>query len=409
MEQKKRRLVVYSEQAIFLRGLENMLVALSEYDLVGEARSGTEIAQLCQITRPEMALIHHQGGSKDLATLVDLVSQQAGLRAIILLSDFDDDLLEGHTDERLFHLSSSVSEDEFKSALEKICVQICEPLRPAGERQSFFAHEPVDDDDQAGELGHFTPQPRSEELINTELVMAGKIQATILPEEPPKIEGWDVAAVLLPARETSGDFYDFIPMAYGKMGIVIADVTDKGMGAALFMALSSTLIRTFAARFPTLPALTLDAVNERILSDTRGSMFVSVLFAILEPYTGRLVFANGGHPPGFLIGKHGGKTSVQYLRPTGMVLGVSEQANWKQKSLRMAPGDTLVLYTDGIVEAQNPLGEFYGEERLIDMLLSMTRSGARAVKDGLIELVQRFVGSSFRQDDIAIVVIQREA
>ena len=408
MQQKKWRLVVYSDQAIYLRGLETMLVAVSGFDLVGEAHSGVEIVQLCQMARPEIALIHHQDRGGNLTDLLDQVCQQPDLLAVILLAEFDDEISEEHADERLFFLSSNVTEDEFKSALEKICADLCNPSRSSGERQAIFAHTQEEEDELDGELGHFTPLPRSEELLSRELAMAGKIQATILPEEPPKVENWDISAILLPARETSGDFFDFIPMAYGKWGIVVADVTDKGMGAALFMALSSTLIRTYAARFPTLPALTMDAVNERILSDTRGNMFVSAVFAILEPYTGRLVFANAGHPPGVILTKRSNKTSIQYLRPTGMVLGVSEQANWKQKSMRMSPGDTLVLYTDGIIEAQSPMGEFYGEERLLDVLLADTDCGARAIQDRLVESVQHFVGSTYRQDDIAVIVIRRD-
>ena len=239
--------------------------------------------------------------------------------------------------------------------------------------------------------------------------MAGRIQADILPEEAPQIAGWDIAAVLQPARETSGDFYDFLPLSAHKWGLVVADVTDKGMGAALLMALTSTLMRTYAARFPTLPAFTLSTVSERILSDTRGGMFVTAFFGILETHTGRFLFANAGHPPAYLIGSRKGRETVERLVRTGMALGVSEEARWKQKSLRMEPGDVLVVYTDGITEAQTPTGKTFGEERLLEVLLAHAKASANALCSAVFEEVRNFTGNSPRQDDIALVVIKREA
>jgi DNA-binding NarL/FixJ family response regulator len=118
----------------------------------------------------------------------------------------------------------------------------------------------------------------SSERASNELQMAGKLQSRILPEKPPVIDGWDLASELIPARETSGDFYDFIPLANEKWGILIADVTDKGLGAAVFMAMCSALIRTYAVRFPTLPALALSSVNERIFTDMLGGLFLTAFY-----------------------------------------------------------------------------------------------------------------------------------
>jgi sigma-B regulation protein RsbU (phosphoserine phosphatase) len=179
------------------------------------------------------------------------------------------------------------------------------------------------------------------------------------------------------------------------------------MGAALFMALSSTLIRTYATRFPTLPAITMSAVSERILSDTRGSMFVTSFYGILEPKTGRIIFANAGHPPGFMISLQRGRASIDALRPTGMALGVSEQAQWKQKIVRFAPGDILILYTDGITEAQNPQGDFFDEDHLLDAALSNLHGTAHDIQEAILSALHRFVGPAPRQDDIALVIIRR--
>jgi serine phosphatase RsbU (regulator of sigma subunit) len=238
--------------------------------------------------------------------------------------------------------------------------------------------------------------------------MAGRIQTDILPEEEPVIPGWEVSAKLEPARETSGDFYDFLPLTDRKWGFVVADVTDKGMGAAIFMALSSTLMRTYANRFPTLPAMALTAVSQRILSDTRGGMFVTSIFGVLEPHTGRFIYANAGHPPGFLVSLQKGKESIDHLRPTGMALGVLEQARWKQKIVKMNPGDFLILYSDGITEAQNSQGTFYEEDRMLDAALSIPGGSAIEIRNAILKDVHRFSGSAQYRDDITLVVVKRK-
>jgi len=249
--------------------------------------------------------------------------------------------------------------------------------------------------------------PSRNETIARELKTAGRIQADILPEHAPAIPGWDIAAALESARETSGDFYDFIQMPGGNYGIVIADVTDKGMGAALFMALSDTLIRSYASRYPSLPALTMGVVNERILADTRGNMFVTAFYGVLEPDTGRLRYVNAGHPPPYLISTQRGKP-FDRLRPTGMALGVAEKAHWQQKVIRLSPGDTLLLFTDGVTEANNPSGEFFGEHRLMEVVRSKTGAPARQIQQVVLDAVHRFVGDTPPQDDIALIVIRRK-
>ncbi|HEX7975932.1 MAG TPA: PP2C family protein-serine/threonine phosphatase, partial [Anaerolineales bacterium] len=276
-----------------------------------------------------------------------------------------------------------------------------------GESLSSTARGAPDEHSLARGLSHRQARPLSKEIMTRELSMAGKIQTDILPEKTPEIPGWEFAAILDPARETSGDFYDFIPLANGNWGLVIADVTDKGMGAALFMALSSTLIRTYAARYPTLPALTMDVVNERLLTDTRGSMYITAIYGVLEPSIGRLRYVNAGHNPAYLLHTQKGK-QVDRLSRTGMTLGVMEKTHWQQKIARLSAGDLLLLYTDGITEAQNPQGSFFGDQRLLEVLRSKSEASAGEIQKSILNEVHNFVGDYPQQDDIAMIVVRRK-
>jgi serine phosphatase RsbU (regulator of sigma subunit)/CheY-like chemotaxis protein len=240
-----------------------------------------------------------------------------------------------------------------------------------------------------------------------ELAMAGRIQAEILPARAPQVRGWDFAARLVPALETSGDFYDFIRLPNNNLGIVIADVSDKGMGAALFMALSSTLVRTYASQYATLPSFALGMANERILLDTRSGMFVTAFYGVLETDTGRMRFVNAGHNPPYMFSTQKNKT-LDWLRATGMALGVMEDATWSQKVVKFSPGDVLLLYTDGITDAQDAQGNYYGEKRLQDVVRSRRDCSATSILDAVLDDLQRFTGGMPQQDDITLVVVSRQ-
>jgi serine phosphatase RsbU (regulator of sigma subunit)/DNA-binding NarL/FixJ family response regulator len=255
--------------------------------------------------------------------------------------------------------------------------------------------------------GSVTAAQSDSKRASDELEMAGKLQSRILPENPPELEGWDLATQLLPARETSGDFYDFIPLANDKWGILIADVTDKGLGAAVFMAMCSALIRTYAVRFPNLPALALSSVNERIFTDMRGGLFLTAFYGILEPHTGRLRYVNAGHNPPILLSNQKGKP-VDKLARTGMALGVSEDATWQQKMLNFSPGDVLVMYTDGITEAHNREGAFFSEARLQDSIHNHRHRSAAEILNTILGEVDRFTQEAPDQDDMALVVLSRK-
>jgi serine phosphatase RsbU (regulator of sigma subunit)/DNA-binding NarL/FixJ family response regulator len=257
-------------------------------------------------------------------------------------------------------------------------------------------------------------QTQAHQKIARELAMAGRIQASFLPSSLPTLAGWQLAVTLEPARETSGDFYDFIPLPNGHLGLVIADVSDKGMGAALYMALSRTLIRTYAAEFPTRPDLVLSATSRRILEDTRAGLFVTAFYGVLDPVSGSLRYCNAGHNPPYLFDTWDGD-AVQVLGKTGMALGAVEDTTWTHSMVCLDPGNTLVLYTDGITEAQNEQGEFFGRQRLLRLLkaeATVPRSHKHAVlhiKEALLQEVRRFKGAEPQHDDMTLVILGRDS
>jgi class 3 adenylate cyclase/tetratricopeptide (TPR) repeat protein len=243
-----------------------------------------------------------------------------------------------------------------------------------------------------------------------ELALAGRVQESLLPAEPPHIPGWQLAVALEPARETSGDFYDFISLPDGRWGIVIADVADKGAGAALYMALCRTLIRTYAVEHNSRPELLFNAVNGRILAETHSDIFVTVFFGVLDPAAGTLVYCNAGHSPPYLLRARTGAalaTTAQALRRTGPPLGILEDAAWKQDAVRLAPGDTLVLYTDGVSDAHDPQGALFGRERLQEAAQPHLGRSASHIKEAILESVHQWVGSAPQFDDITLMIVVR--
>jgi len=239
-----------------------------------------------------------------------------------------------------------------------------------------------------------------------ELTLAGRMQASLLPETPPAISGWEITAAWRPARETSGDFYDFIEFNDGQLGIILADVTDKGLGAALYMALSRTLLRTYAAELRDQPAATLQAVNQRMLMDTHGGLFITLFYGLLNPQTGALTYCNAGHHPPYHLKIHQQRPAP--LARTGIPLGVSPEARWEEQQIQLAPGDLLLLYTDGIVEAHNADKELFGAARMLEVAASLQKRSAHHLQDALLSAVRAFTGNQPQFDDLTLVMVKRK-
>lgn len=243
--------------------------------------------------------------------------------------------------------------------------------------------------------------------IREELKLAGQIQNSLLPSVFPDMSGWQFAVTIYPAGETSGDFFDIIPMEDGRVGLVLADVLDKGIGPALFMTLSRTLLRTYALDFEFQPDIVLFATNERILKDSSANLFVTVFYAVLDPQEGTLTYANAGNNPPILL-RSGDDASIDLLEKTGLPIGIEEETAWERLSVQINPGDVLVLYTDGIPEAQNSTGEFFRRQTLEKVINDNIGRSAEGLQQAILDSLYEFLGDVHPQDDITLMVIKRD-
>ena len=243
--------------------------------------------------------------------------------------------------------------------------------------------------------------------VTREMAEAGRIQHTFMPTHSPEITGYQISGTLLPARETSGDFYDFIELSDEKLGIVIADVGDKGAGAALYMAMSRTLIRTYAGEGERSPGEIIAEVNRRILSDTQRGIFLTAFYGVLDPQKHTFTYINAGHNPPVVLLPKEDATDISFLNKTGSLVGLFEDSTWETKTIEIQPGAQIVLYTDGIPEAQNDAGEFYGNERLITVLRDGINASAKSFQENILKDVKIFLNSAPRLDDITLIVVAR--
>jgi serine phosphatase RsbU (regulator of sigma subunit)/putative methionine-R-sulfoxide reductase with GAF domain len=249
-----------------------------------------------------------------------------------------------------------------------------------------------------------------QERMKQELDVARRIQTSFLPERWLDIPGWELATVWRSAREVSGDFYDFIPLppvngaVDQRMGLVIADVADKGVPAALFMALSRTLVRTVAIDGRP-PSRAIARANDLIQSDARSELFVTLFYAILQPDSEEIAFVNAGHVPPLLVRIKDGTT--EELMTGDMALGVLPDLEFAGHKTHLAPGDTLVLYTDGVIEASNPQQQMFGRERLIELVKANRTQSAEELAQTIDEVVTAFAGDAPQYDDFTLVVAKR--
>ena len=243
------------------------------------------------------------------------------------------------------------------------------------------------------------------ERIEQELRVARTIQQASLPKEVPQPEGWQLSPFYQPAREVGGDFYDFFALEEGRVGVVVGDATGKGMPAALVAEATSNMLRAVAqALGSSSPGEVLSRVNETLLARIPPNMFVTCFYAVLDPESGTLSYANAGHDLPYLHRRG----EAEELRARGMPLGLMPGMGYEEKEIVLDVGEGVFFYSDGLVEAHDPKGEMFGFPRLRELVAAHGEEGS--LEEDLLEELYSFVGEGWEQeDDITLLTLRRSA
>lgn len=244
--------------------------------------------------------------------------------------------------------------------------------------------------------------------MERELRVAADVQKILLPSVDPEMPGYRICGMNVPAQIISGDYYDYMSLDYGALGVAIADVSGKGVSAGLMMATCRSALRAAAVRTAS-PAEALGAVNRQLFPDMREDMFISLAYVILEAGSGRMRMARAGHDAPLMFRKE--RDEVEVLKPGGLALGVDEgpvfERVTKDFETEFSSGDCLLLYTDGVNEAENLEGEEFGKERMLEVFRGAAPRGAEAVVEALNGQLAEFVGGNRQMDDITVIVVER--
>ena len=242
--------------------------------------------------------------------------------------------------------------------------------------------------------------------IEQELRVARRIQQASLPKEVPALEGWEISPLYRPAREVGGDFYDFHPLSEDRLGLVVGDATGKGVPAALVMSTTCGMLQLAAqGSDSSSPGEVLERVNETLVVRIPSNMFVTCFYAILEPKSGNLTYANAGHDLPYLRRRNG---DAEELRARGMPLGLMPGMSYEEKEIVLQEDDSALLYTDGLVEAHDPQREMFGFPRLQALVSEHAEEGS--IGNFLMEELYSFVGEGWEQeDDITLLTLKRSA
>lgn len=251
-------------------------------------------------------------------------------------------------------------------------------------------------------------EANEKKAIEGELRNAREVQRVLLPQDDPKVNGFRVNGMNLPARIISGDYYDYIELGEGRLGVVVADVSGKGVSAGLLMAMCRSLLRAVSQTNES-PSAVLAEVNRYLFPDIREDMFISLIYGVLDSATGQFTFARAGHDPALVYRKAAG--IVEALRPRGMALGIDGgdvfERITKDEVVDLVAGDCVLLFTDGVKEALNHNEEEFGMERLSEVFRDVASMGAEAAVKQVQEAVERFTGEGPQMDDVTIVVIEK--
>jgi sigma-B regulation protein RsbU (phosphoserine phosphatase) len=280
-----------------------------------------------------------------------------------------------------------------------------------------FLMKPIDFEDleitirktlaHVAELKHALEVQQNLLSIRQELSVATRIQQSILPRNFPPFpdrSDFELLASMSPAKEVGGDLFDFFLLDADHLGIVLGDVSGKGVPAALFMAVSRTLLRAIALqKLP--PGECLQYVNTTLATQNPSNMFVTMFYAILDTRTGELQYANGGHNPPYVFSRDGQVRELPSGK-SGMIVGLIDGAAYQTASHRLAPGEALLVFTDGVTEAMNPSEEFYSEERLERLLANCGPATAEKAVTTVMASVQEFAAGAPQSDDITVLAMR---
>jgi serine phosphatase RsbU (regulator of sigma subunit) len=246
--------------------------------------------------------------------------------------------------------------------------------------------------------------------IEQELRVARRIQQALLPEDLPRPDGWEVTARYRPARKVGGDFYDFLELEDGRLGLVVGDATGHGVPAALMMANTQSVLRAVAQKEGSAPGRALAEANEVLFTYIPPNTFITCFYGVLDPKSGRLRYANAGHSLPFRRRLYG---DAEELMARGMPLGLMPAMGYEEHETVLAPGEGVLFYTDGLIEAHNPQGEMFGSVRLRSVLEEEEEGhggDGKALSAFMVEELERFVGEGGEQeDDITLVTLRRSA
>ena len=242
--------------------------------------------------------------------------------------------------------------------------------------------------------------------LQNELDVASSIQQSILPTQFPKSDDYQIGANMEPARNVGGDFFDILRLEFGRIGIAVADVSDKGVPAALFMMSSRTLLKGAAIGSET-PGDVLREVNDLLNEENDTAMFVTVVYAMYDPESHKVTYANGGHNPPLVV--HADGSSELLPLTGGIALGIVPGIEYEQTAVTLEPGDTVFFYTDGVTEAMNEEGEEFGIERLQQVFEPSPPTDSETATEAVFEAVHAFAGDTDQSDDITCVTFHRNA
>ncbi len=246
---------------------------------------------------------------------------------------------------------------------------------------------------------------QAQQQLRRELSLAREIQESFLPDDLPSVPGWEIADKWKMAKEVGGDFFDVFPLPDNRLLIIIADVADKGLPAALFMARTTSLVRATAVELHQ-PRDILARVNHLLAEKASQGMFVTAFCTVLDTATGEMIYASAGHNPPIVVRPSG---QIDTLRTKGIVLGVMDPFQFEQKTIVLNPGDGVLFYTDGVTEAFNDAEEMFGEKRLRETVQRLRRQPAADVVQNIHDAVTAFANPCPQSDDFTLLMLRRDA